>query len=250
MPSALVLAVDVGSTWCKAAYIDRQGQIVATGRAYTRAIASARTTTLPAFWQAFVDAVRAATNALSTPIPPAAIGFSSRALFGVCLDQAGAWFMPAWDAQMDRRTSPELQHAYSPAIWGAQDPFAFGYGVSVGGMLYWLKRTRPAEWRTIRRVGALHDYLLYQLTDSWVTNPATGPGEAGWPAQIPLLADLPPAAFPPVWQPHELAGELTPAAAQLLALPAGIPVVVGAHDGAAANLGLGAIAPNDGCLNL
>lgn len=248
MTSELVLAVDVGSTWCKAAYLDQQGQVVASGRAYTRDIAPDRNTTVPAFWNAFQSAVRAATVNLTDASPPAAIGISSRALFGVCQNGTGEWSMPAWDAQLDRRTSPLMQWAYSTEVWGENDPFAYGYGVAAGTLIQWLKQTRPAEWRAIHRMGALHDYLLHQMTGAWVTNPTTGPGATGWPPEIIAITELPPHVFPQVHSLHQPAGKLTPAAARILGLLPGTPVVVGTHDGAAANLGVGAIQLGDACL--
>lgn len=250
MSTELVLAVDVGTTWCKAAYLDRQGQAIAAGRAYTREIVMDCTTTLERFWLAFTASIQSATAQLAAPIAPAAIGISSRALFGVCMDEAGRWSLPAWDAQLDRRTSPDMLYAYSKAVWGEQDPFAFGYGVGVGALLRWLQRTRPTAWRQIQRIGALHDYLLFRMTGAWVTNPTTGPGETGWPPEILAMSGLPHTAFPQVLQPHEIAGKLTVAAGQMLGLPAGIPVVVGTHDGAAANLGVGAVEPGHACLTL
>lgn len=250
MRAELVLAVDVGSTWCKAAYLNCHGQLVADGRAYTRDIPLDRNTTLPRFWSALQAAVRMATAKVPIPCVPAAIGISTRALFGVCQNVAGEWSLPAWDAQLDRRTSPAMQWAYSAAVWGDQDPFAYGYGVWVGGLMHWLQQTRPAEWHAIHRIGALHDYILYQLTETWITDPTTGPGERGWPTEIVAMSGLPRSAFPQVQPAHQIAGGLTPAASQALDLPAGLPVVVGMHDGAAANLGVGAVQPGDACLTL
>ncbi|MCB0123415.1 MAG: FGGY-family carbohydrate kinase, partial [Caldilineaceae bacterium] len=247
MKSELVLAVDVGSTWCKAAYLNRQGQVVAGGRSFTRDIVPDRNTTLPAFWNAFQRSVHAATANLPNASAPAAIGISSRALFGVCQNGAGEWSLPAWDAQLDRRTSPLMQWAYSTAVWGENDPFAHGYGVAAGALIQWLKQMSPAEWRAIERLGALHDYLLYQLTGAWVTNPTTGPGATGWPPEIIAMTELPSHVFPPVHALHQPAGGLTFAAGQALGLLPGTPVVVGTHDGAAANLGVGAIRPGDAC---
>lgn len=155
----VVLAVDVGSTWCKAAYLDPNGQTIATGRAYTRDIPMQREATLARFWQAFQDAVGAANAGLSDRARPAAIGISSRALFGVCLDRAGSGFLPTWDVALDWRSSPDLRQATSPEVWGTKHPTAYGYAIGQTGLMLWLKRERPNEWRNIWRVGSLHDYF-------------------------------------------------------------------------------------------
>jgi sugar (pentulose or hexulose) kinase len=246
----VVLAVDVGSTWCKAAYLDPAGHMVATGRAYTRDIPVHRELTLARFWQAFQDAVRAANAGLGGRPRPAAISISTRALFGVCLDRAGAGFLPTWDVTLERQSSADLRQATSTEVWGDKHPTAHGYAIGQTGLLLWLRRERPDEWRTIWRVGSFHDYLIYQMTGAWVTDPTSGPGQLEWPAEILALVGLPPDALPPILEPHSVAGALTKAAGHALGLPAGVPVVCGLHDGAAANAGVGAVQIGDACLTL
>jgi sugar (pentulose or hexulose) kinase len=246
----VVLAVDVGSTWCKAAYLDPAGRTVATGRAYTRDIPVHREMTLTRFWQACQDAVRAANAQLPGRAHPAAIGISTRALFGVCLDRAGAGYLPAWDITLERQHSPDLREAISAEVWGAKHPTAHGYAIGQTGLMLWLKRERPEEWRTIRRVGALHDYIVYQMTGAWVTDPTSGPGQLEWPAEFLALTGLPLSVWPEILEPHCVAGGLTKAAGHALGLPTGTPVVCGWHDGAAANAGVRAVEVGDTCLTL
>jgi len=245
----LVLAIDLGSSWCKAAYLDRQGNIVADGRAFTRAIQPSRDAMLPQFWAALCTAVRMARERLPYPAHPAAIGITCRAQFGVCLTADGQAFWPTWDCLLTK-TSPEIQRAYSPDLWGDQDPYAFGYGVRMAAVMPWLQQRRPDEWRKIHRIGALHNYLVYRLAGVWVTDPTSGAEQAEWPPEIIAMTGLPKAAFPRTLLPQQVAGGLTPDAAATLGLPQGTPVVVGMHDGAAANLGTRAIQAGDACLTL
>lgn len=250
MPTpALVLTIDVGSSWCKAAYLDATGHMVASGHAYTRAIAPSRDAMLPAFWQALCAAVRVANAQVPHTIHPAAVGISCRAQLGVCLDANGQGFWPMWDCLLDRQ-APELQQVYAPGHWGTQDPYAFGYGVRMAAMVRWLQQQRPDEWRRIRWIGALHNYLVYCLSGVWVSDPTSGAEASAWPQPLIDLTGLPCAAFPTILPPQQVVGGLTPAAAALLGLPAATPVVVGLHDGAAANLGTRAIAAGDACFTL
>ena len=250
MPTpALVLTIDLGSSWCKAAYVDATGRLVATGRAYTRAIRPSRDAMLPAFWQALCAAVRAATAQLPGAVHPAAIGISCRAQLGVCLDGAGQPFWPMADCRLDRQ-APELQQVYAPAHWGTQDPYAFGYGVRMAAMVRWLQQQRPDEWRRIQRIGALHNYLVYCLSGAWVSDPTSGAEASAWPQPLIELTGLPSTAFPTILLPQQVVGGLTPAAVSALGLPRGTPVVVGLHDGAAANLGTRAVAAGDACFTL
>lgn len=245
----LILAIDLGSSWCKAAYVDRAGRFVAMGRAYTRSITPSRDAMLPAFWQALCDAVQAANRQLPMAVHPAAIGISCRAQFGVCLDATGTAFWPVWDCVLDKN-SPFLQQAYAPELWGEQDPYAFGYGVRHGALLAWLRQQRPDEWQRIERVGALHNYLVYRLAGVWVTDPTSGAEATTWPQAILDFTGLPAPAFPTTLPAHQVAGRVTRAAAATLDLPTGTPVVVGLHDGAAANLGTRAVQAGDACLTL
>lgn len=246
----LVLAVDVGSTWCKAAWLDSRGRMVAQGRAYTRNVPIGPYTTLPAFWNAFVAATQDANSHLPAGARPAAIGIACRALFGVGIDADGRGYWPSSDLVADRITNAEMRHAYSAEVWGEKNPFVYGYATSFAGILLWLRRNRPAALEKLRQVGALRDYIVYCMTGVWVTDPATGPNQYTWPAEVIELPGISPDLLPPIRDPHSVAGGLTPEASQLLGLPEGLPVVVGQHDGAAANLGVGAIRPNDGCFTL
>src|SRR4051812_14244083 len=128
--SALVLAIDLGSSWCKAAYVDPTGTLVAIGRAYTRSIKPALHGMGEQFWKAVIEAVSAANCHLPQGSHPSAITLSCRALHGISLDENGEEFFPTWDATLNR-AAPEVQHAYSPAVWGDQDPYIVGYGMSV-----------------------------------------------------------------------------------------------------------------------
>jgi len=242
----VVLAVDIGSTSCKAAYLDKQGRMVATGRVNTRQIPVARTETLSGFWEAFGLSVHAASAQLADDGRVSAIGIACRSFFGACIDAAGKAYWPSWDAKLSRN-APVVQRALSPEIWGAKDPFAYGYGTWFGALISWLREARPDEWNSIHRVGALRDYIVYEMTGEWVTDPATGPGQHEWPDELVGLTGLSRDALPLIMDPHAGAGGLTVDAAAALGLLADTPVVVGQHDGAAANLGVGAIRPGDGC---
>lgn len=245
-----VLAVDIGSTWCKAAWLDSQGQMIAQGRAYTREIPLGPHSTPDGFWGAFVAAAREATGRLPTTARPAAIGISCRALFGVCLDADDRGFWPAWNIALDRYTNPTIQNVYTKEVWGGANPFGYGYTPSFAGIFLWLRQNRPAALDSVVRAGALRDFIVYRMTGAWVTDPATGPNQYTWPDELLPLTGLSADALPALLDPHALAGGLTPAASQALGLPQGLPVVVGQHDGAAANLGVGAIRPGDGCFTL
>ncbi len=250
MRPELVLAIDLGSSWCKAAYIDRQGGIVAEGRTLSRGITEQDAGCwLEQFWQAVAGAVRAAGAGLDRPPRPDAVAISCRGLFGIALDVDGQAFIPSSDV-LGLKQSPAAAAAFQSPVWGTAGPYGYGYAVRLAGLVAGLQTSSPEAWRRIHRVGALHNYIVYRLCGAWVTDPSTGPSGASWPQGLMELSGLSIAAFPVILDPWAVAGQLTPNAAERLALPAGIPVVAGLHDGAAANIGTGALAPGATCLTM
>ncbi len=144
----------------------------------------------------------------------------------------------------------DIAAVYADSAWGPVDPYRYSYVPSLVGRTRWLARVHPDRRRRIRRAGALHDWLLRRLTDRWVTDPATGPGQPVWPDAVTSLTGLPAAAFPAIADFAAVVGPLTAAAAVDLGLPVTTRVVNGAHDGAAANLGAGAFGTGDACVTL
>lgn len=246
----LVLAIDLGTTWCKAAYIDPEGRVVAIGNGYSRfsmghGISQPE---LERIWGAICSAVRAATDAARGG-PPQAIGISCRGGTTLWLNRLGQ-SIPVQAYLDGAAMSRVIQATHQADIWGSAGPFAYGYVPALIGRTVWLKQREPSVWRQVARVGTLRDWLTNRLVGSWVTDPATGPGYAAWPPEAVALSELPLEAFPIVMEPEQPIGNLTPEAARDLGLPRHTIVVVGTHDGVAANIGGGAISHGDVCLTL
>src|SRR5262249_51723922 len=117
----------------------------------------------------------------------------------------------------------------------------------------WIATHEPEAWRRIARYGLLSSWLTERLTGRWVDSTASQvgylpfdfkrsrwAGRTDWkwraaPFRREWLAELQP--------PGTTLGGLTPAAAEHLGLPAGLPVVAAAGDKQCEALGSGAIAP-------
>ena len=245
--ASYVLAVDHGSTWCKAVYFDRTGRVVAHGRSSTRGIPAfgVGPADLERHWHAFAEAVRAAGRGFA----PGALAISSRIGLGLWLDEHdrpvevdGGVPLTAGEDEMDT--------VYGAPGWS--DQTLPTYAPMLVARTLWLRRRHPALFARVRLAGALHDWLLLKLTGRWATNPATGPGlpAAAWPPAAFALTGLPGDAFPEVLGFDQPVGPLTEAAAEELGLPAGTAVVAGYHDGAAATAGTGCLSPGDTCVTL
>jgi sugar (pentulose or hexulose) kinase len=132
----------------------------------------------------------------------------------------------------------------------ADEMIRYGYGSRLGFLLGWLQAHEHDVWSRIEHAGALRDYIAYRLTGAWVTDPTTGPGVLAWPDSVVEQSGLPRSAFPEIVGPTGFAGKLSVEASAALGLRAGIPVASGLHDGAAANIGVGAVLPGTACLTL
>lgn len=236
-----VLALDLGLTWCKAVALDRQGRAAASARAYSAAPpcgVAESTAVIAAQWDAAVSALRDLAAALPAGASPAALAVSAAAQT-VLLDGAGVPFtVPAAGARA--RETDRLPG------WGAGGILAYGYAGHLAARLVWLRAREPASWERVARAGCLHSYLMLRLAGRWCTDPASGPGRSPWPAAVRAFGR----ELPEVVAPEAVAGRLLPEVAAATGLPSGLPVVVGGHDGACANLGAGACRPGSCCLTL
>jgi sugar (pentulose or hexulose) kinase len=247
-----VLAIDLGSTWCKAAYVDRHGQVLTEGRGYSRGGPPFGHTAvdLQDSWAVLVRAVLDASSNLGGTQPaPAAIAISCRKSPGIWLD-SGDNPVDLPPGAVEQAGRSDIEASYAADVWGDSDPFAYGYGVDLIGNTRWLRRRYPHLWSTVQRAGTLHNWLVYRLTGRWVASPAAGPVRFNWPDAATTLTGLDIDAFPVVVESYRQVAGLTGQAAKDLRLPPDTPVVTGTHDGAAANLGSGAMHVGDTCLTL
>ncbi len=249
----MFLGIDLGSTLCKAAVCDADGQIGSLGHTPSPSGPTGPgpdESELEAWWQATRRAVaRCSIRLGGDRARIRGLAVSCRYFAGIFLDAAGAPVSTSASEPASRET-PEVREVYEAGGWGPLGPLACGYGPILVGMTRGLRRRHPDLHRLVRRVGALHDYIVLRLTGAWVTDYATGPGGPSWPDSASALAEVEPPAFPIPLPMHARAGILRNEAATDLGLPAGTPVAVGGQDGACATLGAGVVAPGDGCITL
>jgi len=201
-------------------------------------------------WSALCTAVRAANQALGGQPRPEAIALSCRGGSGVWLD-ANLHVLPVPSYELAAaEVQATINDLYAQPIWGEKGPFAYGYAPAAIGRSVWLRRHEPEIWAQVARSGSLHDWILLRLTGAWITDPASAAGGYDWPEAALDLAGLPPGALPESMPQEQIAGVLTGEATRDLDLPTGTPVVVGCHDGVAANIGTGVVRRGDACITL
>jgi xylulokinase len=248
------LGIDLGTSSVKAVVTDAAGQLLAqatAGYPVTAARPGYAESDPSDWWDAVTTAVRQAVAAAGAP--PAAIGLSGQMHGLVLVSRTGTTLRPAllWaDSRAAglatgayRRLGPRaLDRLANPVVPGMTGPlltWVAGHEPGIYAAARWA--LQPKDWLRARLTGEYYAEpsdasatLLYDIGgDRWDTDVVSGLGlDPG------LLARLLPSSA-------ALAGHLTPAAADALGLPAGLPVAAGAADTAAAAVGTGIRASAD-----
>jgi xylulokinase len=245
----VVIGLDLGTGGVRAIAVDLQGQVIA------QQTKSYPLLTPQPGWteQNPSDWVEASLEALSDVAQQIegqraiALGLSGQMHGMVPLDAAGNVIRPAilWNDQRTGKAAAEIeaivprqeliQRTGNPAITGFQLP-----------KLMWLKAEEPQAFALLQNVLLPKDYVGYRLTGKRVTEPSDASGvgclnlaSRQWDREILDALQINPDLFPQVIESVEIAGHLKPDIAAQIGLPAGLPVIAGGGDNAAAAIGLG-----------
>ncbi len=227
MDDGALLAIDLGTTRLKVAAFAPDGRLLELAakhhvehREGPRVWQSA-----DAWWDDSVELVRRVAHGREL----LGISLSGRGGAGVFVDAAGRVVEDPWS---DGRQRDELR-----------DLRARGYAAALIARTLWLRKHAPERFANVRHALYAKDFLLYRLTGLAVTDQTSGPDAPEWDAELLARADLDPKLLSAPALPWELAGSLTPSAAEELGCRAGTPVAVGGHDGICANVGADAGEP-------
>lgn len=206
------------------------------------------------WWQATVSAVRSLPAEERRNVQ--AVSFSGQMHGFVLTDQGGEPVRPAmlWS---DTRSAAQLDR------YGSLDPrtlLQLGNPIVTGMMgpgLLWLKEHEPASLTQARHALQPKDWLRLKFTGRAAAEHSDASATllydleaADWHFGLCTELDLDRHFLPHLLKAGDQAGELLPAVADELDLPAGIPVIAGAADTAAAALGSGLLTPGDAQLTL
>ena len=250
---AYLLGLDIGTSGAKALLCDDRGSVLAT------ATAEYPLSSPFPLWseQDPADWWRGARQALREVV--AAAGVDARQIAGlgltgqmhgaVFLDAQGAVIRPAllWN---DQRTAAEcaeitervgaarlIEIAGNPALTGFQAP-----------KILWLRNHEPDNYARLARVLLPKDYIRLKLAGVAAADASDAAGTLlldlrarDWSAEILQALDIPRSWLPEVVEGPAVTGGLLPAVAAELGLPAGLPVIAGGGDNAAAAVGTGIV---------
>lgn len=259
----VVIGLDLGTGGVRAIAVDLQGQIIAqTTRSYPLLTPQPGWTEQnPSDWvNASLDALSDVTQQLDghramsgdKPLRVYALGLSGQMHGMVPLNAEGRIIRPAilWNDQRTGKAVAEIEATIprqeliqltgNPAVTGFQLP-----------KLVWLRTEEPQAYALLRQILLPKDYLGYVLTGKPVTEPSDASGvgclnlaNRQWDTDILNALNISPALFPCVVESTAIAGRLKSEIAAYVRLPAGLPVVAGGGDNAAAAIGLGISASN------
>lgn len=246
-----ILGIDVGTSSVKALVLDAQGHTLSVSKAGYEVMAPQpgwAESDPGAWWQATVSAVQEA----MAHLPHAritVIGLSGQMHGVVPTNKEG---QPTRAALLwaDTRAEAELKRyqALPPSLLQQlANPLVPGMA---GPLLCWLADHEASIYEATHWALQPKDWLRHCLTDSVATDPSDASATllydlAGdrWADDVITALGLKRDILAPIVPSGTLAGTLSPRAAGILGLTAGLPVATGAADTAAAALGAGLLTP-------
>ena len=255
-----LLGIDNGLTLSKAALFDLSGREVRVASRrievqYPRPGWTERDMTV--VWQTTAEAIREVIETSGIkPTEILAVGNSGHGNGLYMLDRDDKVFRPSI-ASMDGRGGAIMDEWIRGPVHDASFPFILQacWAAQPSVLLAWLKRHELETYRRIGKVMMCTDYIKYCLTGEHTTDFSIISGSSlldspnkRYSSELLEIYGIPEVldALPrPLWG-HEIAGRVTPAAAQATGLAVGTPVAGGLFDIDAAALGSGVI--NDGVL--
>ena len=240
-----LLGIDVGTSGCKVLLIDEDGRILKSASAeypLSTPRAGWSEQNPEDWWQGVVRCL--AEIGESTPD---AIGLTGQMHGAVFLDEHDAVVRPAilWNdqrtveecAEIDATVGPEVVRATTcnPPLTGFQAP-----------KLLWLRNHEPSNYQNTKSVLLPKDYIRLRLTGHKATEVSDASGTGlfdvpgrKWALGMMAALEIDPMLFPSCGE----SAEATTRTKAVAGLTAGIPVVGGGGDQAAAAVGTGAVVP-------
>ncbi len=126
-------------------------------------------------------------------------------------------------------------------------------GSSLASIL-WIREEQPDIWQKTVKFGHTNTYIVKRLTGEWTIDPSTvsitglyntARNDLSWNQDVLQIAELPEDKLPPLRHSHAAAGQIRPAIARELALPADCEVLCGGNDAVMSSLSGGLIHPGD-----
>jgi len=248
-----LIGLDIGTSQVKALLITDDGEIIGSA-SQEYPLYSPRpgwTEQEPEdMWQGTIKALRKVLNKFDVdPVEIRGVGLSGQMHSSVFLDANGDVIRPAilWNDSRTTKQCQEIEHlvgkdllleeACNPALAGFTAP-----------KVLWLRENEPENFAKVRWLILVKDYIRYRLTGEIKMELSDAAGtlllnvkQGRWSKVIMEKLGLPMEMLPELVGSSEIAGRITPEAAEATGLAVGTPVVGGGADNACGAVGAGII---------
>jgi xylulokinase len=262
--SATVIALDLGTGGAKAAVYAEDGTCVAERVAgYETFYPSAsRHEQRPLdWWEAVCGSIAALLAAPGVdPASVKAIALSGHSLGCVPLDADGELlqeFVPIWSDGRADAVAQAFFEKFDKTEWYRTTGNGFPAPLYTVFKIHWLRNNAPEIFARTRTIIGTKDYINFRLTGRIATDHsyASGTGvydlEAqGYSSKLLAGAELSPELMPTPLASTEIVGEVLPAVAEKLGLPAGVKVIAGGVDNSCMALGASTFGEGDAFISM
>jgi sugar (pentulose or hexulose) kinase len=260
MNSQLVIGIDSSTSATKAIAWDREGHLIAEGRA---AISMSNPKPgyfeqVPAdWWLSTVSALKEVTSKID---PKRVVGLAisnQRETFGA-FSESGEALRPGM-VWLDDRARPEMKR-FGQSFGAERVHEISGKPLDIIPCLYrliWMREHEPEIFARAAFFAEVHGYLCFRLTGRRVTSTASADPmglldmqSSTWSREILDAAGIPLNKLPALVRPGELVGGITDPVAAETRLPRRLQVFAGGGDGQCAGTGVAVLQPGRAYVNL
>jgi xylulokinase len=252
-----LLGIDIGTSACKVAIFNKQGDVIASlsgdYRVYYPHPGYAEQNP-DEWWEIICRTVKdtiAKANIHSKDI--AGVGIDGQSWSAIAIDKDGNVLSntPIWmDTRADSICTRLNREIGEKAIFDLTgNSLQASYTT---GKIIWYRDNRPEIYDRIYKILQSNSFIVYRLTGIASQDKSQGYGlhcfdmhKARWNKEMCSRLGIPIDFLPEIYDCHEIVGHVTEEAARLTGLAEGTPVVAGGLDAACGTLGAGVINPNE-----
>ncbi len=252
-----LLGIDIGTSACKVAVFNRQGEVIASGngdyQVYYPKQGYAEQNP-EEWWEAIYNAVKNTLQSAEIDSNDiAGVGVDGQSWSAIAVDQDGKVLhnTPIWmDTRTDeicKRLNHEIgaDHIFDLAGNSLQAPYTTA-------KIIWYKENLPDVYQKIYKILQSNSFIVYRLTGIFSQDKSQGYGlhcfdmhTGTWDKAMCEQLGIPFEILPDIYDCHKVVGYVTEEAAKLSGLAVGTPVVAGGLDAACGTLGAGVIHPSE-----